>query len=296
MTGFAGWRLGWLSAAAIALLAVLGGNRKAVMAASQNEDLFSSNVVTLNTKNWKKHVLDNPNMVLVNICRKESGNCYEREWEELAESVRGIVTIAYWDTQQQGGPPKPRYEGLFKRFRRPLLLWSLRKTPIARLITPRRKQKDGSVLQKKITDYFGLVSAADFRKFLDQHMPNFVKPIKNGSGDYHNIFSTAMRNGRPLVVAFTNKTKTSTTLKWLSAEYHRKMYFAEVLPTKKNEGLREEIFGLSDKSGGTAKLYVVKPSGAVVAYEGESFARRKVNDFLKKYAPKKPALKWDDEL
>jgi len=33
-------------------------------------DLFSSNVVTLTSSNWKEHVVDNPHMVLVNICRK----------------------------------------------------------------------------------------------------------------------------------------------------------------------------------------------------------------------------------
>lgn len=62
--------LGWLSATAVALLAILGGNRDAFARAAAANNLFSSNVVTLTSSNWKEHVLDNPHMVLVNICRK----------------------------------------------------------------------------------------------------------------------------------------------------------------------------------------------------------------------------------
>ena len=62
---------GWLAATAVALLAILGGNEHSLVAAStRSEDLFSSNVVTLTSANWKEHVVDNPHMVLVNICRK----------------------------------------------------------------------------------------------------------------------------------------------------------------------------------------------------------------------------------
>ena len=52
----------WLAASVIALLAIF------VTGAA--DDLFSSNVVTLTSSNWKEHVVDNPHMVLVNICRK----------------------------------------------------------------------------------------------------------------------------------------------------------------------------------------------------------------------------------
>ena len=139
----------WLAASVIALLAIFFGS---VTGAAN--DLFSSNVVTLTSSNWKEHVVDNPHMVLVNICRKgwgycqllqpwvitlccnADGNfpqyisefdsfcyihlshyffsvsdsrhallffypriCMFREWEKLAASVKGMVTIAYWDTQ-----------------------------------------------------------------------------------------------------------------------------------------------------------------------------------------------------
>ena len=38
--------------------------------ASTRNPLFSSNVVTLDSSNWKETVVDNPHLVLVNICRK----------------------------------------------------------------------------------------------------------------------------------------------------------------------------------------------------------------------------------
>ena len=63
--------LGWFTATVVSLLVILGGNKYSHVAAStRSEDLFSSNVVTLTSANWKEHVVDNPHMVLINICRK----------------------------------------------------------------------------------------------------------------------------------------------------------------------------------------------------------------------------------
>jgi len=56
-------------ATTVALLAVTFLGRGTSVSAS-SRTLFSSNVVTLTPSNWKEHVLDNPHMVLVNICRE----------------------------------------------------------------------------------------------------------------------------------------------------------------------------------------------------------------------------------
>jgi len=56
-------------ATTVALLAVTFLGRGTSVSAS-SRTLFSSNVVTLTSSNWKEHVLDNPHMVLVNICRE----------------------------------------------------------------------------------------------------------------------------------------------------------------------------------------------------------------------------------
>jgi len=69
MRRFFGERLGgWLtvSVSAIAFLAMLGSSRTTLVAGQ----VYSSNVVTLTSSNWKEEVVENPHMVLVNICRK----------------------------------------------------------------------------------------------------------------------------------------------------------------------------------------------------------------------------------
>jgi len=75
-----GGNLGRSSAAARAMVLLLLGilsittttttNRSSILVAAQNQNLFSSNVVTLTSSNWKEHVVDNPHLVFVNICRK----------------------------------------------------------------------------------------------------------------------------------------------------------------------------------------------------------------------------------
>jgi hypothetical protein len=63
--------LRWLSVAVlVTLLAGLGGHRQNGVVDAADDDLFSSNVVTLTSSNWREHVLDNHHMALVNICRK----------------------------------------------------------------------------------------------------------------------------------------------------------------------------------------------------------------------------------
>lgn len=52
------------------VLAVAVAVSVTLLASFAAADLFSSNVVTLNSSNWKEHVVDNPHMVLVNICRE----------------------------------------------------------------------------------------------------------------------------------------------------------------------------------------------------------------------------------
>jgi len=195
-----------------------------------------------------------------------------------------MVTVAYWDTQGGSRPPR--------------LLGEYQGTPTIRLFTPKRKpKKAGAVSEKQVLDYqHGERTSTDMRKFLERQLPNYAERVKFGKDDYDRLFAKAQRFGLPLVVVFTTKAKTSTTIKWLSAEYRRKILLVEVPPTDKNEGLQSEIFAndasatSSSGDGNAAKLYVVKPDGGIVAFKGESFARRNLQDFLKEYALKEPAL------
>ena len=206
-----------------------------------------------------------------------------REWEKLAASVKGMVTIAYWDTEGGSRPPR--------------LLGEYQGTPTIRLFSPKRKpRKQGSVSEKNILDYqHGERTSTDMRKFLEYQLPNYAERVRFGKDDYDRFANKAERFGLPLVVVFTTKAKTSSTIKWLSAEYRRKILLVEVPPSDKNAGLEKEIFGElgnrdDDGVAAAATLYVLAPDKKVVRYEGDSFARRKLQDFLKTHALEEPAL------
>jgi hypothetical protein len=105
------------------------------------------------------------------------------------------------------------------------------------------------VSEKNVLDYqHGERNAGDIRKFLEHQIPSYVERVKFGAEDYDKLRTKAERFGLPLVVVFTTKTKTSTTIKWLSAEYRRRILMVEVSPSEKNEGLEAERF--ADLSAG----------------------------------------------
>jgi len=198
-----------------------------------------------------------------------------------------MVTIAYWDT---GGGSRP-----------PRLLGEYQGTPTIRMFTPKRKPRTaGSLAEKNVLDYqHGERTATDLRKFLENQIPSYVERVKFGRDDYDRFREKAARFGLPLVVVFTTKSKTSTTLKWLSAEYRRKILLIEVPPTDKNEGLEKDLFGGTtttdgdESSAANPALYVVPPSPEgteAIKYDGEKFARRNLQDFLGQHALSKPVL------
>lgn len=198
-----------------------------------------------------------------------------------------MVTIAYWDTQGGSRPPR--------------LLGDYQGTPTIRLFTPKRKpKKAGSVAEKNVLDYqHGERTASDMRKFLEYQIPNYVERVRFGMEDYTRFRDKAAKFGLPLVVVFTTKPKTSTTLKWLSSEYRRRVLMVEVPPGDKNEGLRRELFpgGSGDETGETtpgAALYVIPPGSSgeadAIRFGGDKFTRRKLDEFLSGHALSKPVL------
>jgi hypothetical protein len=176
------------------------------------------------------------------------------------------------------------------------LLGDFQGTPTIRLFSPKRKpKKTGDVTEKLITDYkHGERTATDLRRFLEDKMPNYSERVKFGREDYDRLSNKAKRFGLPLVVVFTTKAKTPTTIKWLSAEFRRRILLVEVPPTDKNEGLRKEIFGSNENTENAseeeAALYVVTLDGGIVPCEGDKFTRRNLQDFLEQHALKKRVL------
>jgi len=274
-------------ASATLLLLLAGGssNSKSFVSASNP---YSTNVVALTSANWKEVVLDSPHAVLINICRSGWGYCQrlQSDWEKLASSTKGLVTVAYWDTE--GGSRPPRLLGEYKG------------TPTIRLFTPKKKQKKkGSTAEKIVLDYnHGERNVKDLKKFLEYQIPNFVDRIKFGVDDYLKIKQKANKYGLPMAVLFTSKTtSTSTSIKWLSTEYRRRMLLVEIPPVDKNSQLWRLIIGEdgdSDEDMILPGLYMIPPNdddkSKIIKYEGDDYKRRKLQDFFNERALKEPVF------
>lgn len=190
------------------------------------------------------------------------------EWEKLANGVKGTVKVAYWDTEQQG--------------RRPPLLGDFKGTPTIRLYVPKAKQ-GLSNRKKKVLDYNYERKAKDMKQFLDQNMPNFAEPIR---GSLTAFSEKAARHGLPQAVLFTSKARTSSLVKFLTTQFRRRLLLAEVYPTSKNTDLMAE-YGIS-KDDLPALLVLQENGEGPIRYDGTEFTRRKLENYLSKYALKEP--------
>jgi len=237
----------------------------------------------------------------------------------LAKATKGLVKIAYWDSEQQGP--------------RPPVLGEIKGTPTIRLYKPKKKQKPGSNKAKAVIDYNYERKAIDMKRFVDQHMPNVAEPIVNGLKEYLSFDEKANKYGLPQALLFTSKADTMPLTKYLSTEFRRRLLLAEVKPTKNNKPIMDQ-FNVTD-----LPVLIVIPFGVDVVdddddvenmnhqnntvmddsvnnkeekedvaeevirqgpirYDGEGFTKNKLQNFLSKYALKKivlPAPKKKEE-
>jgi len=261
---------------------------------------FSSNVVTLTSRNWQKEVIDSAHGVFINICRNGWGYCQllTPEWEKLASAVKGTIKIAHWDTQNSGQPPR--------------LLGEIKGTPTIRFFKPKPKQKPiGSNKQKIVTDYNGERKGVDMKRWVDYMMPNYIEVIVNGLKDYeNNFYSKASRNGLPQVLLFSSKDKTMPLSKFLSIEFRRKILLGEVKPSKINKDVMDKfnvtelpaliVIPLSssneNKKNAESEEVSLSNYDDPVRYERkkEDFTRHKLHTFLSKYALKNIVIKKEN--
>jgi len=217
----------------------------------QADNPFSSNVVALTARNWRKEVEDYPHAVFVNICRNGWGYCQQLtpEWEKLAKAVKGTVKIAYWDTEQRDRPPA--------------LLGEYKGTPTIRYFKPKKKQQPGSNKKKTVLDYNYERKAKDMKSFTDREMPNFIESVANGRVDLAKFEDKAIKNGLPRAMLFTSKPNTSSISKFLSTEFRRRMIIAEIKPTKKNKEIIDQ-FQIEDFP---ALIVILPPSNSTTGEE-----------------------------
>lgn len=262
----------------------------------QADNPFSSNVVALTARNWRREVEDYPHAVFVNICRVGWGYCQQLtpEWERLAKAVKGTVKVAYWDTEQ--------------RDRAPALLGEIKGTPTIRLYKPKKKQQPGSHKKKTVLDYNYERKAKDMKSFVDREMPEYIEHIVMGPRDLEKFEEKASKNGLPRAILFTSKPNTSPITKFLSTEFRRRMLIAEVKPNKKNKGIIDQF-----QIENFPTLIVISPPNSSTTSEGEEesfvirypgketkdFSKHRLSTFLTEHALKDmvmPKKKPEDDI
>ena len=105
-----------------------------------------------------------------------------------------------------------------------------------------------------------------------------------------------------------SKSTTSTSIKWLSTEYRRRLLVVEIPPVDKNSKLWKLLIGGGDSDSnrhGDNKdekvalpaLYIIPPSSTndnnkskIITYEGDDYKRRKLQDFFNEHSLKEPAF------
>jgi hypothetical protein len=138
------------------------------------------------------------------------------EWEELASKVKGFVKIAYWDTEKSGQAPP--------------VLGEIRGTPTIKLLRPKRKAKTNK--QKEVVDYQMERKAGDMQSFALDLMPSFVERV-NGEEDFLKFQNKAKKYGLPMVLFFSEGRRILNEMKFLSAEFRRRVLIAQIPFTKK---------------------------------------------------------------
>jgi protein disulfide-isomerase A6 len=187
----------------------------------------------------------------------------------LAGAYKGMVKIAYWDTEQQG--------------RRPALLGEIKGTPTIRLYVPKKKQGDGN--KKLVIDYNYERKAKDMKAFVDENMPSFIERVSDIS-ILEKFQEKAAKHGLPQVLLFSSKAKTLPISKYLSTEFRRRLLLAEIHPTKPNKDVMDK-YGITELPA----LIVIPPGGGEpIRYQGDGFTKNKLQLFLSKHALKEKVL------
>ncbi len=169
------------------------------------------------------------------------------EWEELASRVKGLVKIAYWDSEKSGAVPS--------------ILGEIRGTPTIKLLKPKRKAKMNKL--KDVVDYNMERTASDskcrlivfghkrqalsiWKRFFDAHrffviveqtlpvatfaldlMPSFVERV-NGPEDFQKFKTKATKYSLPMMLFFSEDRRILNEMKFLSTEFRRRVLVAQV--------------------------------------------------------------------
>lgn len=126
------------------------------------------------------------------------------------------MKIAYWDTEKSGAVPN--------------ILGEIRGTPTIKLLRPKRKGKNNK--QKDVVDYNMERKADDMSSFALDLMPSFVERV-NGPEEFTKFKTKATKYGLPMMLFFSQDRRSMNEMKFLSAEFRRRVLIAQIPETKK---------------------------------------------------------------
>lgn len=136
--------------------------------------------------------------------------------------MKGTVKVAYWDTEQGAQPPR--------------LIGQIKGTPTIKFIYPSSKNKANTNKKKIVVDYQQAREMKPMMEFAEAKMPNFVEKLKGEKG-LTKFIAKGDKYGIPKAILFTDKRKTSASLKALSTEFRRRMLIGEVRAGKHNKAV-----------------------------------------------------------
>jgi len=179
--------------------------------------------------------------------------------------MKGTAKIAYWDTEQGANPPS--------------LIGQIKGTPTIKLFKPKPKNNKNNKKKIKL-DYNGAREKGPMKSYVESNLPNFVEKI-NEIKQFEKFEEKAKRNGLPQVLVFSKASSTSALLKFVSAEYRRRLLIGEIKQTKKNLDLFKK-YNIKTAPA----IIVIKENGDVVNYDKGKMTMNRVVNFLGDHALK----------
>lgn len=191
------------------------------------------------------------------------------EWEKLAAKTKNVIKVAYWDTTSAGPTPK--------------IVGQIQGTPTIKIFTPVMK-KNKKNRKKVVLDYQYERKAKALINFAYSKMNTFVEIISSPQ-KFDKFIEKSEKFGLPQALLFTKSTSTKPLLKYMSAEFRRKLLIGEVRMTKANKKVLEKF---KIKPGSDTTLLLVKDGDGEKheVYNKGKFSFNKVRNFLQGHALK----------
>lgn len=187
------------------------------------------------------------------------------EWQKLANDLKKIVKIAYWDTEQGANTPA--------------LLGPIKGTPTIKFITPSKSNSAGVYKKKLVQDYQGAREVGPMKEYAEANMPSSVDKIGNIK-EFDQFVSKANKYALPILLSFSDKAP-QPMLKAVSTEYRRRILIGHVQKKSSTQTIFDK-FSVST----WPRVFVLENNQPIVLEKKITY--NTLENFISKYALKKP--------